>query len=170
MMIVKKRARDFCRAENRSCSHPGGEQKAAARTAHMIAGEVAAKEPGAADSVLPNHANLVRFTSNNRRGRQRLGPERREDRQLASRACDGDVEAAMAAFVVGRGYLGDAASLVRTDGHREDDDVPFVALHILDVLDQDGSFVWFGRNGPRVTGRCGGPGRARSRSGTAGRR
>jgi hypothetical protein len=23
-------------------------------------------------------------------------------------------------------------------GHREDDDVPFVALHILDVLDQDG--------------------------------
>ena len=36
-----------------------------------------------------------------------------------------------------RGYLGgDAAVLVRTDGHREDDDVPFVALHILDVLDQ----------------------------------
>jgi hypothetical protein len=91
------------------------------------------------DSVLPNHANLVHFTSDNRRGRRRLGPERREDQQLASRACDGDVKAAVAAFVVGRGYLGgDAAVLVRTDGHREDDDVPFVALHILDVLDQDG--------------------------------
>jgi hypothetical protein len=49
----------------------------------------------------------------------------------------------VAAFVVGRGHLGgDAAGLVRTDGHREDDDVPFVALHILDALDQDGSFVW----------------------------
>ena len=66
-------------------------------------------------------------------------PAAREDQLLASRACDGDVKAAVAAFVVGRGYLaGEAAGLVRTDGHREDDDVPFVALHILDVLDQDG--------------------------------
>src|SRR3954447_18649296 len=34
------------------------------------------------------------------------------------------VQAAVAAFVVGRGYLGgDGAVLVRADGHREDDDV-----------------------------------------------
>jgi hypothetical protein len=63
------------------------------------------EQPGS-DSVLPNHANLVHFTSDNRRGRRRFGPERREDQQLASRACDGDVKAAVAAFVVGRGYLG----------------------------------------------------------------
>jgi hypothetical protein len=46
------------------------------------------------------------------------------------------LKAAVAAFVVGRGYLGgDAAGLVRIGGHREYDNVPFVAPHILDVLD-----------------------------------
>jgi hypothetical protein len=41
------------------------------------------------------YGSLVRLTSDNRRGGRRLGPERREDQQLASRAYDGDVEAAV---------------------------------------------------------------------------
>jgi stage V sporulation protein SpoVS len=55
------------------------------------------------------------------------------------------VQAAVAAFVVGRGYLGgDGAVLVRADGHREDDDVTSRSSPrtFSMFLIRMGSFVW----------------------------
>ena len=67
-----------------------------------------------------------------------FGPQRGEDQKLVARPGDRDVKPAVAAVAVERGDLcGDAAGLVGADGHREEDDVALVALHVLEVLDED---------------------------------
>jgi hypothetical protein len=68
-----------------------------------------------------------------------LGVERTQHVHLVAGAGEGDVEAVLAARLADRAKVTSHRAAVRGPGEagREDDDVALVALHVLDVLDDE---------------------------------